>query len=131
MLRDIRQAYATAGLRLNASKCKVQTNTKLPHGDDTLKVDDLELPIVSSSEGFMALGILRAYSIMFSPQVAIWLASRWPAWKLCPGSGTRPPPPGRRQASHVVQILIFMHMGVCIYTYCSCSTHVCTLYMCI
>ena len=77
MLRDIKQAYFAAGLRLNASKCNVQTNTKVPTAVATLHVDDLELPIVSSADGFMVLGTLFTLSGRVSKELKRRTACAW------------------------------------------------------
>ena len=54
MLRDIRQAFASVGLRLNFGKCKIQTNSYTRA--TVLRVGDMSIPIVSAHEGFQVLG---------------------------------------------------------------------------
>ena len=77
MLRDITKAYFSAGLQLNANRCKVQTNTKVPRGVSTLQVDDLELPKVTSADGFMVLGTLLSLSGRVSKQLKRRIGCAW------------------------------------------------------
>jgi len=57
MLQDLRAELAKIGLVLNPSKCKVQTNTRRPHGSSSMKVDNMEIPIADGQDGFIVLGV--------------------------------------------------------------------------
>ena len=56
MICDLQDAFASVGLKLNASKCKVQTNGRLPRNESHLVVDDVRMPYGDASEGFDVLG---------------------------------------------------------------------------
>ena len=57
MLRDPKCAFEEVGLKLNASKCKVQTNAHTNRTPQFLEVDGISLPIVPPREGFKVLGV--------------------------------------------------------------------------
>ena len=54
MLKRVHDVFAQAGLKLNADKCKITTNTNVR--TPILRVLDMVFPIVSSNEGFKILG---------------------------------------------------------------------------
>ena len=54
MIRDVRDALAKHGLNLNLDKCIVQTNTG--NSANELKIDGVEVTMVSLDEGFKILG---------------------------------------------------------------------------
>ena len=54
MLKQLRIVFSQAGLKLNADKCIVMTNTNVRKS--TLKVGDMEFPIVPADRGFKILG---------------------------------------------------------------------------
>lgn len=89
MIRDIKRELGTIGLSLNADKCKVQCNVHRPRGATMLKVDDIELPIVSGSDGFKVLGtkfaLIQGTGVEFeAPRPALpHLAPAGPALPPC------------------------------------------------
>ncbi len=56
MLKDIREAFEKVGLKMNISKCKIQTNAHTKRTPSHLQIDGLSFPIVPPTEGFKFLG---------------------------------------------------------------------------
>ena len=75
MLRQIRVVFAEAGLKLNAGKCKVQTNARVRTTD--LKVDDMVMPIMPVSEGFKILGTQFTLLGRTSVELKARIAAAW------------------------------------------------------
>ena len=57
MLKDLRKEFAQVGLALNFARCKIQVNQARPYGNTSLKVDDMDIPIVDCTTGFTVLGV--------------------------------------------------------------------------
>ena len=62
MLLDIQVAFEKVGLRLNAGKCRIQTNAQLPQKDSHLQLGSMKIPYVRACDGFCFLGIV--YSLI-------------------------------------------------------------------
>ena len=56
MLRDIQEAFGAAGLSLNVSKCKIQTNAHTARTPQYMDVNGMRYPIVHPTVGFKVLG---------------------------------------------------------------------------
>ena len=56
MLADIQEAFGSAGLTLDVSKCKAQTNSHTARTPQYMDVNGMRYPIVHPKEGFRVLG---------------------------------------------------------------------------
>ena len=75
MLRRLAQLFAQAGLKLNDSKCVIQTNANFR--TPTLKAGDLTIPIVSATEGFKILGTQFTLLGRTSAELQKRISSAW------------------------------------------------------
>ena len=77
MLCDIKAAFGAAGLSLNVSKCKIQTNAHTARTPTHLEVDGLLFPILHPSEGFKVLGVQYTLLGGVSAEIDIRIAAAW------------------------------------------------------
>ena len=86
MLREIQDAFATAGLKLNASKCEIQTNAHPARTPSHLDVDGVRFPVVSPQVGFKVLGVQLALANGMAAELDARIACAWgkfhEAWPL-------------------------------------------------
>ena len=83
MLREVNAALAEHGLKLNADKCMVQSNTT---STGSILVGDVEIPIVSADVGFKILGtkftLTGRTSVELKERIAAGWAKFYHLWPL-------------------------------------------------
>ena len=77
MLKDIQESFASAGLTLNVSKCKIQTNAHTRRTPDQIEVGGMSYPVVPPTDGSKFLGTQYTLCGGVGAELDARIASAW------------------------------------------------------